>query len=196
MQRQKSDGHVNMKESELTKEIKSLPRDISPPRDVWPGIRQRLQSRGIADSPLLAKPVWRVPAIAAGLVMALTTGILIGRGTGHDSGITPIPVTQAAPSVLEYALKTSLESTEREYQAALQELLPLGYSGQSLADDGPDSIRASWRDLQETENLLLGAIGEHPTNLFLSEKLLELKSRQLQFVKQLVMLEQNNWRKT
>ncbi|MGD8384694.1 MAG: hypothetical protein PVF89_04730, partial [Lysobacterales bacterium] len=59
-----------------------------------------------------------------------------------------------------------------------------------------ESMRASWEVLQNAENQLQLALEQHPANVFLSEKLLELKSRQLRFVKNVVMLEQNDWRKT
>jgi len=179
-----------MNESELKDAIGSLPRHVKPQRDLWPGINSRLDSE--AGSYDLRRSVahWRVPAMAAAIFMALTTGIFIGRGMD-------LPSAGSSPqSVLEYALAGTVETTEREYQAAFKELVPLDYSGMHLAGSDPESIRSSWDEIQKAESSLLAALREYPADIFLNEKLLDLRSQQLQFVKQMVLLEQNNWRRT
>ncbi len=177
-----------MDETEYRKTIDSLPRRIRPQRELWPGISSRLESRQEQAAQPAAKPAWRVAAIAAAILLALTTGIFIGR-------VADIPPA-GQMSILEYSLAGSIETTEREYQAAFRELVPIDYSGMRLAGDDPESIRGSWDELQTAETSLLAALREYPTNIFLNEKLLDLRSRQLQFVKRLVLLEQNNWRRT
>jgi len=99
-------------------------------------------------------------------------------------------------SILEYSLAGTIQTSEREYQAAFRELVPLDYSGMRLAGDDAESIRGSWDELRKAESALLAAWQEHPANIFLSEKLLDLRAQQLQFVKRMVLLEQNNWRRT
>ena len=178
----------DMNETELTNAIDSLPRRIKPQGDLWPGISDRLESRQIEPAQTAATRWWQMPAIAAAVLVALTTGIFIGRGID----VTPT----GRMSVLEYSLAGTVEMAEREYQAAFRELVPLDYSGIRLAGDDPESIRGSWAELQKAETSLLAALREHPANIFLNEKLLNLRSQQLQFVKQMVLLEQNNWRRT
>ena len=177
-----------MNENELIEAIDSLPRKIKPQRDLWSGINGRLGTRDVQALSPVAKPVWRMPAIAAAMLLTLMTGFLIGRGVDAPAG--------ASMSVLEYAFAGTIETTEREYQAAFSELIPLDYSGMRLAGDDPESIRGSWDALQKAESSLLAALREYPANVFLNEKLWDLRSQQLQFVKQLVLLEQNNWRRT
>ena len=177
-----------MNETELANAIGSLPRQIKPQRDLWPGINSRLESQQEKVAPVVATPMWRMPAIAAAVLLALTTGIFIGRGVDAPAG--------GQMSMLEYSLAGTVETTEREYQAAFRELVPLDYSGMRLAGDDPESIRGSWDELQKAESSLLAALREYPANIFLNEKLMDLRSQQLQFVKQMVMLEQNNWRRT
>jgi hypothetical protein len=179
-----------MKETELQSAIGSLPRGIKPQRDLWPGIEMRLESVEKDGEIPYKAPFWRKPAVAAAVLLALTTGIFIGRGM--DSG----PAGPAAQSMLEYALLGTVQATEREYQAAFRELVPLDYSGLRLEGEEPDALRGSWEDLQQAETSLLAALQQYPTNIYLNEKLLDLRSQQLQFVKQLALLEQNNWRKT
>jgi len=179
-----------MKESELHSAIDSLPRSIRPQRDLWPGISDRLETVEKGGEVRDKTPFWRTPAMAAAVLLALTSGIFIGRGM--DAG----PAGQTAQSVMEYALLGTVEATEREYQAAFSELLPLDYSGLRLEGAEPDALRVSWDELQQAESSLLAALAQYPTNTYLNEKLLDLRSQQLRFVKQLAMLEQNNWRKT
>ena len=179
-----------MKESELQSAIGSLPRSIRPQRDLWPGISDRLETVRKGGEVRYKTPFWRTPAMAAAVLLALTSGIFIGRGM--DAG----PTGQTAQSVMEYALIGTVEATEREYQAAFRELLPLDYSGLRLEGAEPDALRVSWDELQQAESSLLAALAQYPTNTYLNEKLLDLRSQQLRFVKQLAMLEQNNWRKT
>lgn len=178
----------DMNETELTDAMESLPRRINPQRDLWPGISNRLESQQIQSTRPLATPMWRMPAIAAAVLLALTTGILIGRAID-------VPPT-GQMSMLEYSLAGTVETTEREFQAAFRELVPLDYSGMRVAGDDPESIRGSWDELQKAESSLLAALREYPANIFLNEKLMDLRSQQLQFVKQMVLLEQNNWRRT
>ena len=177
-----------MNESEFNSAIGSLPRKIKPQRDLWPEINSRLEPREVSTEPRALSRSWRMPAMAAAVLLALTSGIFIGRGLESPS--------PEQLSILEYALAGSIQNTEREYQAAFQELVPLDYSGMQLAGDDPESIRGSWQELQKAETSLLAALREYPANLFLNEKLMDLRSQQLQFVKQMVLLEQNNWRRT
>jgi len=182
-----------MSETEFRKIIDSLPRRIRPQRDLWPGISSRLESRNEQAALPVATPgwqlaEWRSAAVAAAILLALTTGIFIGR-------VIDAPAA-GQMSILEYSLAGSIETTEREYQAAFRELLSVDYSGIRLAGDDPESMRGSWDELQKAETSLMAALREYPANIFLNNKLLGLRAQQLQFVKRLVLLEQNNWRRT
>ncbi|NOR19361.1 MAG: hypothetical protein GQ538_04665 [Xanthomonadales bacterium] len=179
-----------MKETEFLSAIESLPRSIKPQRDLWPGINAPLDNPGITNQLPAKTPLWRKPAMAAAVLLALTGGIFIGRGMDTaPSG----PATQTA---MEYALLGTIAATEREYQAAFRELVPLDYSGLRLKGEEPDALRDSWDALLQTETSLLAALQQYPSDIYLNEKLLDLRSQQLQFVKRMALLEQNNWRRT
>ena len=179
-----------MNKSELTNAIGSLPRSIKPQRDLWSGISERLETVERQSSVQYKSPFWRAPAIAAAVLLTLATGIFIGRGM--DVG-TP---GQMSETVQEFAFLGTVKATELEYQAAFSELVPLDYSGLRLEGEEPDALRDSWEALLHAETSLLAALQDYPSNIYLNGKLLDLRSQQLQFVKRLVMLEQNNWRRT
>jgi hypothetical protein len=179
-----------MKESDLKKAIKALPRHIQPERDLWPGIEQRLADRSQVHEPQRRRFFMQVPAMAAAVLLALATGIFIGRGIQSPSA------EAAGQGIMEYALLGTVEATEREYQAAFSELVSLNYSGRRLEGAEPDALRDTWGDLVQTESSLLAALQQYPSNTYLNEKLLDLRSQQLQFIKQLALLEQSDWRRT
>ena len=179
-----------MNETELANAMDSLPRHIKPQRDLWPDINERLEKFGRGNGSHYQAPLWRMPAMAAAIMLALTGGIFIGRGIETE------PLSAAPQMAIENAMLGTVAATEREYQAAFSELVPLDYSGLLLGGEEPDALRESWEDLLHTESSLLAALREFPQDIFLNEKLLDLRSQQLQFVKQLAMLEQNNWRRT
>lgn len=179
-----------MKETELREAIGSLPRSMKPPRDLWPGINARLEA-GESEAGMQYRAAhWRMPAMAAAVLLALATGIFIGRGIGTGSP------GQMSQTMQQLALVGTVQATELEYQAAFSELVPLDYSGLRLEGEEPDALRGSWDALLQAETSLLAALQQYPTNIYLNEKLLDLRSRQLQFIKQLALLEQNNWRRT
>ena len=108
-------------------------------------------------------------------------------------------IATATSKSVGISLEDVIASVHQSYplvQAAFQELIPLDYSGMQLAGDNQDALRGSWDDIQKAESSLLAALKEYPSNSFLNEKLIDLRSQQLQFVKQLALLEQNNWRRT
>ena len=179
-----------MKESELQNAIGSLPRSMKSQRDLWPGINERLETVERKSGVQYKAPFWRAPAMAAAVLLALTTGIFIGRGFDFDS------VPQLSETVQEYALIGTVKATELEYQAAFAELVPLDYSGLRLEGEEPDALRGSWEALLQAETSLLAALQQYPSDIYLNGKLLDLRSQQLQFVKRLALLEQNNWRRT
>jgi DNA-binding response OmpR family regulator len=179
-----------MKEADLQKAIGSLPRSMQPARDLWPGIAERL-GKAERDTVVRREPrFWHAPALAAAVLMALVTGIYIGRGLDTGAG------DQLTETVEEAALIGTVKATELEYQAAFSELVPLDYSGLRLNGEEPDALRGSWEALVQTETALLAALKQYPSDVYLNEKLMDLRSRQLQFVKQLALLEQNDWRRT
>jgi len=179
-----------MKESELQNAIGSLPKSIKLERDLWPGISERLDVVEKAGTIRKAGGFWRKPAMAAAVLIALTTGIFIGRGM--DVG----PLEQPSQSLMQYALIGTVKATEREYHAAFSELVSLEYSGLRLGGSEPDALRGTWDDLLQAETSLLAALEQYPMNTYLNGKLLDLRSQQLQFIKQVALLEQNNWRRT
>jgi len=137
--------------------VRRLPAGIEPPRDLWPGIEQRLppRRRGL--------PRW-LP-LAAALVLLLLGGGLLRRLT-RESAPEPTPVATAAPGMeAEAALLASLAgdagSLAPETVATLRRNLAiidsaLAESRRALAaDPGNGDVQALFRVVQRQRTALL-----------------------------------------
>lgn len=175
---------------ELHGAIKELPLAIKPKRDLWPSIAARLAAPAEAGARRDARPALRHQALAASVAIAFVAGLMFGRQMGNGGpaeslAMTPDPVMQAV-----------LAASEREYQAAFREFIPVGASAPLLESEAVQNIEGSWADLQQAEAALLAALHEYPENTYLNQKLLDLRAQQLGFMKQLATLDHFSRRKT
>lgn len=168
-------------EQELLDRIARLPREIRPPRDPWLDIAARLDEPAVATGPA---PGWALRAVAALAVVALALGVVFSgpdrRPAGTDTRMA------AAPPVIV--------GSEAEYQAAFREFLPLGEARDALSAGTVATIENSWSALVQAEQALQAALDENPGDRFLNQKMLELRSRQLGFLRQLAVLDHSNRR--
>ncbi len=178
-------------EAELVSAIRELPKGVSPERDLWPEISDQLAEP--AAGPSRARPgfTWPRQALAAALVIAFGAGILLGRQLGDSSD--PAGPMSAASNL---ALVGAMHASEREYQAAFRQFIPVGNFQSMLGPQAVDNIAGSWSELQQAETALLAALEEHPENAYLNQRLLGLRAQQLQFMKQLATLDQFSRRNT
>lgn len=109
---------------QLREMARGLPRERFPERDLWPGIRSRIDPQ-----PVAAGPTWRMArwlpgaaAVAAGIVALLGAGalgyLLRGGAVGSQVAVTVAPATVEAPVAL-----ASFASTEADYRATVEMLV-------------------------------------------------------------------------
>lgn len=175
-------------ENQLLEALQGLPREMEPPHELWPGIESRLGEREVVSHKRFQ--AWPVRALAASVVMAFVAGLMFGRQLEG-----PAPVLEAG-NASNLAMLAATEATEREYQAAFREFIPVGSSRTVLKSETIQNIEQTWLELQQAESALTAALQEHPGNSFLNQKLLDLRSQQLGFMQQLATLDQSSWRKT
>jgi hypothetical protein len=151
--------------------LRDLPREIAPPRDLWPELEQRLTQAARPRAGLrFPLPRARHLAAAAALVAAVAVGVLIGRGqlmptrggTGAgSSAITP----QMLPATFIRDPRYLRERAEllQSLNARLAALPPQSRQKvlASLA-----TIHQSMRDIQ-------AALGREPGNALLQELLVD-----------------------
>jgi hypothetical protein len=111
--------------------------DLTPPRDLWPGIRSRLRPRGAGDwapavpgvFPLFTRRriAMSVPQLAAAaLALALLSGTGVWAALGGRSGAEPQQLAAFAPpsDVVLAAYEPAMLTLEAEYTARRAELDP------------------------------------------------------------------------
>ncbi len=187
-----NDGRYN--DDERVAGLEALPRSIEPARDLWPGIESRL---GAPSRPAVSRSGgWRLGAVAASVAVAFLAGMLLGRQGPAPSAGGPGTDGLPMPSAGATAVAATLEATEREYQAVWKGFDAAGLPPSALAPETVDALQRSWDDMQQVETALMTALDEHPDNPYLAQKLLELRGQQLEFMRELYMLDQNNRRNT
>ncbi len=174
---------------ELVEAIHELPGNINPERDLWPGIASRMTGSMAPDGRSGSSFSWRHQALAASVAIAFVAGLMFGRQM--DSG----DLSPADALVPDLAMRAMLETSEREYQAAFREFIPVGVARTLLETQAVESIEGSWSELQQAETALLAALRNYPDNTYLNQKLRDLRAQQLGFMQQLATLDQFSRRK-
>lgn len=188
-----------MNENELLKKIADLPREMAPEHDPWDRIEARLENPGegtLAGSPPQAGARrlsrWAPLAIAAAAVLALVLVIMpapeTARQTQEVAGNASPGVTMP-PAVM-------LSGSEAEYQAAFREFISIGESRERLSPVAVEKIETGWADLRQVELALSDALAQNPNDSFLNRRMLELRARQLGFLRQLAALDHSSRRLT
>jgi hypothetical protein len=181
-------------EQQLLARLAGLPREIPPANDPWDRIASRLgQER--AASRKAPTAAWRHPrrmlqAVAAVAVLGIAAVLFMGP-----------QVEQVQPGAERIVLEkpgmpTALAGSEAEYRAAFREFIPLGEAKPDLSAMTVETIETGWADLRQVELELAGALARDPADPFLNKRMLELRARQLGFLRQLAALDRSNRRLT
>lgn len=187
-----------MNEQELLKRIGELPREIEPGRDPWDRIATRLDeaSTAPADRAGVVQPrSWAGPlrAVAALAVFGLAVVLMSGPGSVVDR---PADEQVSAYGAAHGVLPVTLAGSEAEYQAAFREFIALGDSRERIPSLTVEKIETGWADLRQVESALADALAQNPGDPFLNRRMLQLRERQLGFLRQLATLDNSNRRLT
>ena len=154
-----------MTETDLRWQLRQLPRDIEPGRDLWPGIAQAIEGRQ-AQRP--ARGSWAWLAMAASVVLA--AGLF-----WKSRPVESLPVT-AMPAAA-FIVATESRAITHEYQAALRQ-----YKGAPI----PASLQPGLGDLDKSVAQIQRAIAVDPDSVFLLEQLRKTYSRRLELTQRAV----------
>lgn len=191
----------NMNEQELLKRIAELPREIPPRRDPWAKISARLDDPvGAADVPAVMErrgswlQSWPLRAVAAVAVVAIAVALMPGPEPVQQQPVVSQPVNTTVVSPM--AIPVVLAGSEAEYQAAFREFIAIGDSRNQISAATVEKIETGWADLLQVETALADALAQNPNDSFLNKRMLELRARQLGFLRQLASLDHSNRRLT
>lgn len=191
----------NMNEQEFLKRIAELPREIPPERDPWAKIATRLDDRvGAPDAPAVMErrgswvQSWPLRAVAAVAVVAIAVVLMSGPESAQQQPVVSHSANTTAVSPT--AIPVVLAGSEAEYQAAFREFIAIGDSRYQISAATVEKIETGWADLLQVETALSDALAQNPNDPFLNKRMLELRARQLGFLRQLASLDHSNRRLT
>ena len=161
--------------------LRDLPRDVAPPKDLWPAIAAQIDPQ--SDAARAARPaVTRGSAArlsqmrwlaAAAMVAAVAVGIWVGRellplpGKAADTQPLGAHATTAAPGAFNVAYVA--DRRYQEQRAALLATLQARLA--TLPPDSRTKVLASLAAIDKAKKDLEGALGKDPSNALLQELL-------------------------
>ena len=86
--------------------------------------------------------------------------------------------------------------SEAEYLAAFREFVTVGDSRDRIPAQTVEQIETGWAELQQVETALEDALALNPEDPFLNKRMLDLRAKQLGFLRQLAALDHSNRRLT
>ena len=143
-------------DADLRWQLRQLPRELDPARDLWPGI-----AAGIAPHAARRPRRWLV-----GLAMAASLLLAVGVGMRF----APLHRAAPAPDLTAQVVRAEAHSITRQYQAALREL------------DGapvPAALAPGLQTLDQSAAQIRQAIAADPDSVFLLHQLQKTYSRRL-----------------
>ena len=161
----------------LLEQASNLPRDIEPPRDLWPAISARLAERSPATSRRFTWPM----ALAAGFLVATVSALLtwgLMRNPEPANVIASTGTTEAMPMPVNYGPNSALGTAQLK---AREELL--AQFRQRLAQLPPATRETVVRNLgiiQRAADEIDAALAQDPASGMLNSLLLNAYQQELQ----------------
>ena len=171
-------GPRNPPDDPLLARAAELPREIEPPRDLWPGIAARL---GEAPAAAPARGFGWPAALAAGFLVAsvsalLTWGLLRGNGPEPQVAVTAAPASEIVP--VSYGPNSGLSAAELAVRDQL--LAQFREKFTTLRPETRDAIVKNLAVMQAAANEIDAALARDPASGMLKGMLVGTYKQELQ----------------
>jgi hypothetical protein len=155
-------------------QLRQLPRERAPTRDLWAGIAAAIAQPQRAQAQSSRNQGWRIAgsAIAASLVLGA-----FGLGLARPRLLETLHLRRPVPEH-QLVLKEAA-SIRRQYQAELR---------QFSATPIPEAITPALIELDQSADKILVALDSHPEAVFLLDQLRRTYARRLQLTQRVAML--------
>lgn len=159
-------SHDDSNDSALRWQLRQLPREREPGRDLWFGIAAQIRSQASrAQGRTRLARWWPVGLAAASL--ALAVGLLL-RGP-------LLPAPEPGPATFAYAINRQADAIAIEYQAALSQ-----FEGAPV----PEELAPALDELDRSAAEIRQALAAEPEAVFLIEQLRRIYQRRLALTQQ------------
>jgi len=159
-------------------QARALPRELSPSRDLWAGIAQRIEAgrRGRAT--------WWLGLAAAAVLVGAVSVSLLHQG---EPAAGPVPVTVSPASLTLEG--SSLGAAEKEYERAANELLAaLQDRRQSLSPQTLANVEKNLAVIDQALTEVRAALGRDPGNKDLTRMLVSAHRKKVDTLRRVVRL--------
>jgi len=174
---------VDSRDAGLVKELAALPRSMQPENDAWGAIANRIASGAVEKGANRNSSMRGWLALAASLMLVAVSSLFIQRG-GETQQPANQPFAAAEPLRLnEWGVRVPASSVELEYQAAFREYLGLNLAHTKPGGLAREDVQQDWLLMQRLEQELLAALELEPENLWLAQRLMQLRASQLNFLR-------------
>lgn len=167
---------------------KALPRDRTPPRDLWPGIAQAIGADKVLKAEFGAKKprtFWLPALAAAAVVAAIATAVLMHGGgtpfgTPGSGAATAVPVAEGHVDLLD---------AEQGYARAAAELLAaLAERRDSLSPETRESVERNLAVIDQALKEIRDALQKEPGNRELTRMLASTHRKKVDVLRRVVKL--------
>lgn len=169
----------------LLAQAEALPEQLTPHRDLWPGIADRLGRRSLlARLPSLGRrPALRWGSLAAAAAVALAVASL-----ARHAGV-PAPAPQAGGTPVAVKQGAALDPAEQEYQRATAELMAaLSKQREGLAPETQKAVDENLRVIDGALRDLRVALQKDPGNQKLNRMLVATHQKKVDMLRYLLKL--------
>lgn len=174
----------------LLAQAAAVPKEMSPPRDLWPGIARRIEGKSVLPFPraLAWSALWSPGALAAAATVILAVAAALRTGglapsSGPEAGPTTAVVRPAA-----YATAPVLDA-EAEYVRATSALLTaLNERRDALSPETLAAVEANLRVIDDALGQIRAALRKDPGNTQLTRMLTSTHQRKVDVLRRVVKL--------
>lgn len=169
----------------------ALPRSVAPPRDLWPGIRERIERRsawfGFQGS-------WQPGVLAAAAAVVAVLAALLWSGGPAPSAVRTVAMPDASPSLLPAASSFGLSDpvlakAVREYEQAASALLQtLERRRAVVSADDLARVESNLEVIDRALAEVRAALAEDPKNPELNHMLVATHKKKVDVLRRVVRL--------
>jgi anti-sigma factor RsiW len=174
---------------DLLARASSLPREMRPPRDLWPAIRERIDPpRAIAPRPERSGARWwtlgSLAAAAAVVVALVSTLTSVGPSPAPQAGATGVAQPAGTGSAA-----APMQQAETEYMRATGQLMDvLNARRGSMSPETQASVNKNLQAIDEALGALREALDKDPSNRQLNKMLASTQQKKLNLLLRLIRL--------
>ena len=189
-------GPRNPPEDPLLAKAAELPKDVTPPRDLWPGIAARIAQAEAAP----AKPAFRWPlALAAGLLVASVSALLTWSLVRDPQPAKPAVIAETTPATGEFvpvSYGPNSGLTAKELAARDELFTQFRGAFETLKPETRDAIVKNLAIMQTAADEIDAALAKDPASGMLKGMLVGTYKQELQLYSTVVTSRDGLMRRT